>query len=371
MPAPRPSSRPRRAANAAPVGPVTAPPRHVAVVGAGMAGIACARTLLQAGLRVTVFEKSRGPGGRMATRRTEFGSFDHGAQFFTVRDARFSRTLKTAPGLIEPWQVNSVRVLDPLGHAMATAPAPRDTHWVALPGMNSLVKHWAEPLLNGSLDGTLQLEALVERIEPDALQPQRWQLRLACPDGAQQVVGGFDQVVLALPHQQAQQLLHSSALAPALQRALAKVQVAPCWTLMLAFPQATQPELQLGPRWHAARSEHHRIRWVARETSKPGRGAIERWTVQASPAWSAEHLEDDPERVKAKLLKGFAEITGIRATPGHAVVHRWRYAQTQVPLGRSHLWDAKLGIGVCGDWCLGHRIEDAFVSGLELALALA
>ena len=368
MPAPRSAPRSRRTAPATAVAPV---PRHVAVVGAGMAGVACARTLLQAGLRVTLLDKSRGVGGRMATRRTEFGGFDHGAQFFTVRDPRFARALKTAPGLVEPWQVNSVRVLDPLGHAMATAPAPRDTHWVALPGMNSLLKHWAEPLQDGQLDGTLRLEALVERIEPDALQPQRWQLRLACPDGAQQVLGGFDEVVLALPHLQALQLLQQSALAPALQKALAPVQVAPCWTLMLAFPQAAQPDLQLGPRWHAARSEHHRIRWVARETSKPGRGAIERWTVQASPAWSAEHLEDDPERVKAKLLKGFAEITGIRATPSHAVVHRWRYAQTQVPLGRSHLRDARLGLGLCGDWCLGHRIEDAFVSGLELALAMA
>jgi renalase len=150
------------------------------------------------------------------------------------------------------------------------------------------------------------------------------------------------------------------------------VHVAPCWTLMVAFPQAMQPGLaHLGPQWSAARSTHHRISWLARESSKPAREPIERWTVQASPAWSAKHLEDDAERVKAKLLKGFAEITGIRATPPHAVVHRWRFAQTQTPLGRSHLLDEKLGIGLCGDWCLGHRVEDAFISGLELALALA
>jgi hypothetical protein len=98
---------------------------------------------------------------------------------------------------------------------------------------------------------------------------------------------------------------------------------------------------------------------------------VERWTVQASPEWSAEHLEDNAERVAAKLLKGFAEITGIRATPSHAVAHRWRYAQTRKPLGQPYLWDAKLGIGLCGDWCLGYRVESAFVSGLEMALAIA
>jgi predicted NAD/FAD-dependent oxidoreductase len=141
---------------------------------------------------------------------------------------------------------------------------------------------------------------------------------------------------------------------------------------MVAFPQAVQPGLTtLGPQWNAARSTHHRIAWLARESSKPGRGAIERWTVQASAAWSQEHLQDDNARVTAKLMKAFAEVTGIRAEPAHAEVHRWLYAKTEKPLGVSHLWDAKTGLGVCGDWCLGHRVEDAFVSGLELALAVA
>jgi hypothetical protein len=140
---------------------------------------------------------------------------------------------------------------------------------------------------------------------------------------------------------------------------------------MLAFPQAVQPGLAtLGPQWSAARSTHHRIAWLSRESSKPGRGAVERWTVQASAAWSQEHLQDDAQRVQDKLIKAFAEVTGIRAEPAHADTKRWLYAKTSQPLGKSHLWDAKAGLGLCGDWCLGHRVEDAFVSGLELALAM-
>jgi predicted NAD/FAD-dependent oxidoreductase len=158
----------------------------------------------------------------------------------------------------------------------------------------------------------------------------------------------------------------------ALSTTIAKVQVAPCWTLMLAFPQANQPGISsLGPQWNAARSTHHRIAWLARESSKPGRQRVERWTVQASAAWSQEHLHDDAPRVTAKLGKAFAEVTGIRATPAFAQVHRWVSAQTLTPLGRTHLWDAKTGLGVAGDWCIGHRVEDAFVSGLALALAVA
>jgi renalase len=349
---------------------------NVLVVGGGMAGVACARTLLQAGHRVTVLEKSRGFGGRMATRRTEFGGFDHGAQYFTVRDPRFETALRSnATQVVRPWSASTVRVLDEFGHVLASAPPPTEPHFVASPGMSALVALWAEPLHQpepqGLANATALMETRVTQIERDALHPHQWQVRTEDNAGGVRVLGGFDRVVLAIPHPQAHDLLRASGLAPALRQSLATVHVAPCWTLMVAYPQAMQPGLpHLGPQWNAARSTHHRISWLARESSKPGRDPIERWTIQASPAWSAKHLEDDGERVKAKLLKGFAEITGIRATPSHAVVHRWRFAQTQTPLGRPYLLDADLGIGLCGDWCLGHRVEDAFVSGLELALAM-
>ena len=340
--------------------------RHIAVVGAGIAGITCARTLVQAGHRVTVFEKSKGAGGRMSTRTTEFGGFDHGAQYFTVRDERFEKALATATGLVRPWSANSVQVLDDLGRVVAASLPAKEAHWVAKPGMNALVRQWAQPLLDA---GQLVLETRVVYIEEDKLDPKRWQLQTDGPGAG--VHSGFDAVVLAIPAPQAHTLLRDSEQAAPLLADLAGVNVAPCWTLMVAFPQAQQPTLSsLGPQWNVARSTHHRIAWLARESSKPGRGPIERWTVQASPAWSQRHLEDDAERVKGKLLKAFTEVTGIRAEPPYASVHRWRYAQTTKPLGKTHAWDADSRIGACGDWCLGHRVEDGFVSGLEMALAI-
>ena len=168
----------------------------------------------------------------------------------------------------------------------------------------------------------------------------------------------------------AQALLASSAVDTPLTDALSKVAIAPCWTLMLAYPQAVRPGLTtLGPQWNAARSTHHRIAWLARESSKPGRSQVERWTVQASPEWSAEHLNDDKARVQAKLTRAFSEVTGIRATPTFVDTRRWRFARTIMPLGQPALWDDASQLGLCGDWCLGHRLEDAFISGLELALA--
>jgi renalase len=376
-------------------------PQHIAIIGAGMAGITAARTLVQAGHKVTVFEKSKGVGGRMSTRRTEFGSFDHGAQYFTVRDARFRTmmqwALANAPEIARPWAANAVRVLDSQGRTLEAALPTREPHWVAQPGMNALVGHMAMPLVSKKqiLHGMQ-----VRKISSGA--DGRYSLQCHNPDDAQakpQSVNGFDSVLLAIPSVQAQVLLQDSADAmdpskkPLKNSSLSKsersaqiscrlmadfsqkisaVTVSPCWTLMLAFPNAlpvkpNEPTRLLGPQWSAARSTHHRIAWLARESSKPGRGGIERWTVQASAAWSQEHLEDDAARAQAKLLKAFAEITNIRAIPAYAQVHRWRYAKTDAPLGQSHLWDAGLRIGVCGDWCLGHRVEDAFLSGLELA----
>ena len=341
--------------------------QHIAIIGAGMAGITSARTLRQAGHLVTVFDKSRGTGGRMATRRSPFGSFDHGAQYFTVRDARFELALNTVPGLCRPWSANAVRVLDPVGRVLEAALPGGERHWVAIPGMNALVKAWAEPLQE---DGHVWLNTRVTQIAPDPLKPKGWQVHTEAADGGQQVHAGFDKVILALPAAQSQALLDASAL-PQFTDALQGVKVDPCWTLMVAYPNAVQPGLiTLGPQWNVARSTHHRIAWMARESSKPGRERIERWTVQASASWSAEHVNDNPERIRAKLLKAFGEVTGIRATPAHAEVHRWLYAKTAQPLGQSHVWHAQSGIGLCGDWCLGHRVEDAFVSGLELALAV-
>ena len=345
--------------------------KHVAIIGAGMAGITAARTLLQAGLRVSVFEKSQGAGGRMATRETAYGGFDHGVQYFTVRDPRFQTAIAQVPGTTElcrPWSANAVRVLDALGRVVE-APLPlRESHWVASPGMNALVRHWAQPLRD---QGLLHLHTQVQALKPSS--PSRGGWRLLGQEGDWPDV--FDHVILAMPHAQADHLLrHSGEPASGFVGLadMADVQVAPCWTLMLAFPLAQQPNLaHLGPQWNVARSTHHRVAWLCRESSKPGRNTTERWTVQASAEWSQAHLEDDDPRVQAKLLKGFAELTGIRAEPSFAQTHLWRYAKTLKPLGKTHLWDARRQIGVCGDWLLGHRVEDAFISGLSLALALA
>jgi hypothetical protein len=346
--------------------------KKYAVVGAGMAGIVAARTLVQAGHRVTVFEQTQAVGGRMSSFQTVFGSFDYSAQYFTVRDPRFETALRQVPGtleLVRPWSANAVRVLDDQGRLVEAALPHREPHFVATPHMSSLIEHWAAPLAEA---GGLNCNCPIGQIAGDARHPKKLQLHVR---NSKQIWQGFDGVILALPHASATDLLRRSQgkqSSSLISKTIAPVEVAPCWSLMLAYPNASQPGLAyLGPQWNVARSTHHRIAWLARESSKPARNRIERWTVQASPAWSKEHLADSPDRVASKLLRAFSEITGIRAEPGYVQAHLWPSAQTIKPLGQSFVWDAKAGLGTCGDWHLGHRVEDAFVSGLELALSLA
>ena len=237
-------------------------PRRIAVIGAGIAGLAAARTLQRSGHDVQVFEAAPVPGGRVATQDSPFGGFDSGAQYFTVRDARFAKALEaTAADIVRRWSANAVRVLDEHGRVVEAALPAREAHWVAVPAMARLPERWAAPL---AAAGALHLATRVTHIACDALAPSRWQLHT---EGAepQAVQAGFDAVLWALPPSNVREALLKSERLAVLAEPLSEVDVAPCWSLMLAYPNAAQPGLQtLGPQWSAARSTHHRVAWLAR-----------------------------------------------------------------------------------------------------------
>lgn len=332
-----------------------APPR-VAVIGAGLAGVAAARSLRDAGVDVTVFDKSRGVGGRLATRRmpwvdaagvTHTLAFDHGAQGFVAAHARFRALTEraVAAGALCRWRQQV--------HGRPGEAAGR-TVLLPTPGMPALAR-W---LL---ADVTLRAEATVQRLQRSA---GRWRLVL----GGGETSGPFDHVVVALPPAQAAALLDGvhDGWAPALHA----VPMRPCWTLMAATDDVDWP-------WDAAVPSRGPLAWVSREDRKPGRKApagIATWVAQADEAWSAAHLDDAPEAVEAALAQALAALLpgGRQAPSWHLrVVHRWRYAERAARAGSDDCcWDSALGLGLCGDW-LGPAgvggVEAAWRSGDELA----
>ena len=327
---------------------------QIAIIGAGMSGLICARALEARGHQVTVYEKSGGVSGRISTRRTEFGGFDHGAQYFTVKTKQFKRETDRwiKEGWVAPWLGKLVTLRD--GVATAAAKSAGKSRFVGTPGMRAIGEHLA-----AGLDvRTGQRVGHIERLG------ETWILAIhadSVPIAA--TAGPFDAVVVAVPADQAESLL--SAEAQFAQQAKS-ARLAPCWTLMLAFQQS----LDLG--FEGAWVDASRLGWIAQDASKPGRRPGEHWVCNATVAWSIEHLEDEPERAKEKLLTAFHVATGSQVQPVHAAVHRWRYAQAVRPLAEDCLWNDQLRLGACGDWFAAGlqgagRIENAFLSATALA----
>jgi predicted NAD/FAD-dependent oxidoreductase len=324
--------------------PPTARPLALAVVGAGLSGLVCARTVADHGHRVRVFEKARGPGGRMSTRRAGDLRFDHGAQYFTVRDRRFARWVASwrENGLVAPW-AGTVVVLE---RGRRTAwDEDRERH-VGAPGMNALCRHLAADLE----------VAFGTRVERLARSEGRW--RLVAEDGAD--LGRYDAVVVSAPAPQTAELLREAS--PDLADRAGRVEMAPCWAGMAAFERP----LDLG--FDGAFVRESALSWVARNAAKPGRPPDEAWVLHGSPDWSREHLELDREEAARALLAAFRDALGeLEAAPIHLDAHRWRYALPLEPLPETCLFDGDRRIAACGDWCGGPRVEGAFLSGWAAA----
>jgi predicted NAD/FAD-dependent oxidoreductase len=317
---------------------------RIAVIGAGMAGLACARELARADVAVTVFEKSRGLGGRLATRREGNLAFDHGAQYFTARGESFRRYMQVGAraGVIERWQP---RVRE--DHREWDSPI--DEWLVGAPGMSAAVRPLARNLNVRTSVGVHEL----------IIGQRGWQLLTdaGTPDEV------FDALAVAVPAPQALTLLgpHGSGF-----HRISNVHMAPCWTAMMSFvaPLAIAPGAH---RWTSGP-----LTWAACDTSKPGRpDQAQCWVVHASPAWSADHLRADARDVAQALWEEFASAGGILdASPSHLRAHRWHHALTEQPLGQPCLVDEESAAGACGDWCIAPRVEAAWDSGRALAHAL-
>lgn len=173
---------------------------RVAVIGAGLAGLSCARHLQQQGLEVRLFEKSRGAAGRMSTRRGEGWQCDHGAQYFTARDPDFRAEVARwqALGVAAVWQPR----LEVFGAADLHTPDETLERFVGTPRMTA-------PARSLALTLDLRLQSTVQRVERS---PDGWRLSTAEQGLLDEA---FDALVLAVPAPQAVPLLapHSPALA--------------------------------------------------------------------------------------------------------------------------------------------------------------
>jgi len=298
----------------------------IAIIGAGVAGLSCARRLAAAGLSVVVHDKGRGLGGRCATRRAGDGQrFDHGAPVLSGTGTAFLSLLAEA------------RAADAVGdwHAGAWGVQP-----VGRPGMTGFVR-----FLGQGIDIRQQTE-----ITGITATGAGWVLQGADPPGP------FDRVVCTAPAPQTARLIPDQfADAPN------AVTYDPCLTLMVALNRPLDaPVVQTNPS--------DALAWIAHDSAKPGRLSQNCWVAQASTAWSVAHLELSKDEIATRMLDLFLTHHGLAATDvAHAAAHRWRLALVTTPLGRPFVTSADGTLYAGGDWCLGPRIEHAWQSGTAIA----
>ena len=326
----------------------------VVVVGAGIAGLACARAMADAGLAVRVLEQDRSVGGRMATRRVQGQPVDHGAQYVTASDPGFEALLRrlAATGLAEPWATELHRY--ERGHIKPGG--ARETgrvRWAFPDGMSTLARHLA-----ADLDVRRQA-----RVTGLARAQRGWLVTTAA--GAEQPARA---VVLAVPAPRAVPLLDAVPGLAELAGAASSVRYDPCWVLAAGYPAAPPPV------WRGVFVEDDpAVAWVCHDSSKRHGPPATALVTHATGGWTSDRLDRDPARVEADLVAATVRVVGRwAAVPAWAVVHCWREAQ--LARGVDDPWLLAAGhapIGLCGDWCAGPKVEGAWRSGHGLGAALA
>ena len=339
-----------------------APPR-VAVIGAGVGGLTCARELCLRGFDPVVFEASGRVGGRCSSRETSIGWFDDGAQAISGA-SRLASYATQRPGelaAVHPWSVpatpgederkgrewdkdedeeDAIRTLKLMGA-------------VGVPSMLALTNAIARPL--------------DIRLNTPIRQARRHGVHWVLCDAAGEIDEGFQALVLAVPAPLALPLARES---PGLLAALRAVRYRSRWVLLLGSERPVglpgYREFQGSP-----------IERVAAMHSKPGRPSClpQRWFVEADEQWSLRHEHDDAETVADLLLENFRAHAGRSVTPNLLSAHQWRHAFVENPAaiaGCSEcLWDDEAQLGVCGDSVVASQVDRVHRSGVALARAMA
>lgn len=311
-----------------------------AIVGAGLAGLSCARTLRLAGFSVDVFEQEHTIGGRLATTRIGTDTFDHGAPYVSARSKEFNGYLSEISGLgyAERWTPRSASHDNKDNGQVGP--------WmVGTPGMSSLVRPLAKSV---HVTTGRRVHALERR-------DKSWHVWFDDETSA----GPFQAVAVAAPASEARRLLDGidELVAP-----LSRVRMAPCWSLMVRIEDRIMPEQDV----FSGVSDV--IRWVARNSTKPGRNRRgETIVVHATPGWSREAENLDPETVAEELWGEVSHALGLPPIrPSRMTAHLWRQGLVDQPLGETHRYSSEHRAGVAGDWCIGPLAEHAFESGDRL-----
>ena len=317
----------------------------IAIIGAGFSGIILGQELSKIS-EVKIFEKARGSGGKMSTRRVDEFAFDHGVQCLTARTKDFQNFLSPhiLSGDVAAWEGKSINF-----HVdkSVTPQILFETNFVASPAMNSLCKK-----LSAGLDISFQTEIIPLKEKTS----QGWHLE----DKSGNSLGVFDLLISSAPPAQTVNLF-GSYISP--NQSLRQVLMEPCFALMVGFKNKLQFD------WILAKVQNNPLKLISFNSSKPGRNQENScFVAHTKEAWTKENIGRDIAEVEKILLQNFSEITGLSdIKPDHVSAHLWRYALVEKnPNEKRHFIDIDLGLAATSDWVSNSRVEDVWLSAMSL-----
>jgi renalase len=314
--------------------------KQVLILGAGMSGLCAARELRGRGHQVAVVDKGRGVGGRMATRRFEGGTFDHGAQFFTARSEEFR-------ALLQEWEQEGVA-----GEWFRGFPSPKnekpDDHYPRFrgeKGMTGISKFLAQGL-------EVHLGEEVERLQ---FEDGRWTL---FSKNSARFEG--EELVLTAPVPQSLSLLQTAhiELPGEARNTLEALRYEPCFALMANLEGPSHI-----PAPGAFYLHDEVLAWVADNFQKGISSREGSVTVHSTGPWARAHYDDAEEDVAAMLLEAAGSYLGAKCQSYQ--VRRWRYSKPENPLEIGSMRVSEFNLCFAGDIFQGAKIEGAALSGLS------
>jgi predicted NAD/FAD-dependent oxidoreductase len=345
---------------------------EVLVIGAGIAGLSCARQLNAHGHLVTVVDKGRGVGGRLATRRLGESAYDTGAQFITARDAEFAAELHAAGARV--WSHGFPR----LGGEEAADGHPR---YVMPGGMNRLAKWMVQGKAQGKAQGMAQGLTLRDQLTVTGLAVVDGRVQVTCTPGDLAPAGAVargpaqvlsaDAVVLTAPAPQAAQLLSGQGFT--VPPEVLAVRYDPCLCLLLDYPQVGAALMPLPGGVQVA--DDAAIGWIASQRAKGFERVGDGLIVHATGAWSAAHY-GLAEAAIVELLRPRAEVVlrrlGITAEAADCQLKKWKFSLPTITVAAPCVRVAATApVLLAGDAFGGRpRVEGAWLSGRAAAAAI-
>jgi renalase len=335
---------------------------EIAIVGAGMAGLVCARELQAAGRDVVVIDKSRGLGGRLATRRLGETHADHGVCYLKPKDDRFAALIEglVNQGVLTVWS-DRLHQLSAAGLVLDPQPQPR---YAAPKGATAIAKELAKGL-------TLELNQQIQSIQPIE---DGWQITSQDPEFALTA----KTVILAIPAPQALPLVRSIAN-PEFVESIQSVEFAPCLCAIAVYPEtlANRPQEPNsgGDELRGVTClEDELLGWIGFDSTKQINPKQRTMIIQSNATFAAAEFDsEDLNLVAQRLCDRASEVLNMPwiAKPELLQLHRWKYAFAINPIASRFLRATTATPLYCiGDWCGGSRVESAFLSGLAIAPVL-